>query len=458
MKLKTVYICSDCQYQSPKWVGKCPSCKTWNSFVEDVIQKESKAAPKNTLFTKRLQSRKSNTQKTQAIQSIINTKESFKRHLTGITELDPVLGGGFTPASLTLLSGEPGIGKSTLTLQIVHALSKKTNKSNSATNEASAGLQNILYITGEESIAQVSNRAHRLKTLPENLKLLFETHLETILTLIEKEKPDFLVLDSIQVMGSDQISGIPGSLSQVRYVTESIMHTIKTLGIPTLLIGHVNKDGNIAGPKVLEHLVDTVLLIEGERDQNFRMLRALKNRFGPVSEIGLFEMTEKGLMSIKNPGEKLLKSRESKIGSTLSLSMEGNRPLLIEVEALVTRSHFGYPKRASHGFDRNRLELLIAVMEKYSGISLSDQDIYLNISGGLRTKDPACDLAVCAAILSSFQKKTLAKDLVYWGELSLTGTIRRNHKEEARQKAAGKLGLNAPLIKKISELNFYKSS
>jgi len=272
--------------------------------------------------------------------------------------------------------------------------------------------------------------------------VLYETNLENILAVIASEKPEFLVIDSIQVMASDDIPGVAGSISQVRYVTEMLMNTIKTKNIPTLLIGHVNKDGNIAGPKVLEHLVDSVLILEGERDHELRMLRAVKNRFGPVSEVGLFEMTEKGLQEVKNPGEKVLQNRPiGAIGSALTMTMEGNRPLLMEVQALVHHTDFGYPKRMASGFDRNRLELLIAVLQKHTALDLSDQDVYINIAGGLTLKDPAADLAICAAIASSIQKKSLPNENVFFGEVSLTGEVRPSYKDTERNKALEKMGL-----------------
>jgi DNA repair protein RadA/Sms len=338
--------------------------------------------------------------------------------------------------SLILLSGEPGIGKSTLTLQVVSRMAAQKER--------------VLYITGEESVDQIADRARRLGASENNLQILYETSLENILTTIANEKPEFLVIDSIQVMSSAEIPGVAGSISQVRYVTEMIMNTIKTAKIPTLLIGHVNKDGNIAGPKVLEHLVDTVLLLEGERDHELRMLRALKNRFGPVSEVGLFEMTGEGLTEVKNPGERVLKNRpEAAIGSALTLSMEGNRPLLMEVQALVHHTDFGYPKRMASGYDRNRLELLIAVLQKHTTLNLADQDVYINITGGLTLSDPAADLAICAAIASSVQKRPLPIGSVYFGEISLTGEVRPSYKDKERGKAVEKIGLK---IQKLSDL------
>jgi len=415
MKLKTVYVCQSCSAQSTKWAGKCVQCGSWNSMVEDVINVGKPAKTGSVV-------RRKKSEKPIAVGEISKSKERLS---SGIGEMDQVLGGGFVDASLVLLSGEPGIGKSTITLQVVAELSNTLDK--------------VLYVSGEESIEQVADRANRLGKTGEGLKLMYETNLENILATIEAEKPDFLVIDSIQVMASEDIGGVAGGLSQVRYVTEMIMHAIKTHKIPTLLIGHVNKDGKIAGPKVLEHLVDTVLILEGERDQTLRMLRAVKNRFGSVSEVGLFQMNEEGLKEISNPGAYVLENRPSgAIGSCLTVTMEGNRPLLMEVQALVTTSNFGYPKRAASGFDRNRLELLIAVLQKHTSLNLADQDVYVNVVGGLKLKDPAADLAVCLAVASSLKKTALPEKLTAFGEVGLTGEIRNSMKSGARNKLCEK--------------------
>ncbi|MBU0981340.1 DNA repair protein RadA [Patescibacteria group bacterium] len=418
MKLKTVYICANCSFQSTKWQGKCPECSQWNSFNEDVINVGKNDITKGVVRARTALSP----------QKISNIEESAPRVQTLISEFDTVTGGGIVEGSLILLSGEPGIGKSTLTLQIVDRMAAQKEK--------------VLYITGEESISQVSSRAKRLSLKNENIALLYETNLENILLTLESEKPEFLVLDSVQVMASTEIPGSAGSLSQVRYVTEAIMNHIKTNKIATLLIGHVNKDGNIAGPKVLEHLVDTVLLIEGERDHSIRSLRAVKNRFGPVSEVGLFEMKEEGMMEVSNPSELVLSERpKNSFGTCLTMTINGNRPLLMEVQALVNRTPFGYPKRTASGFDRNRLELLIAVLQKHTNLNFSDQDVYLNVVGGLRLQDPGADLAVCMALSSSFQKKPLPENLVAFGEIGLTGEIRPAFRQKERAKAVEKLKL-----------------
>lgn len=419
MKLKTIFVCQNCSFQSSKWMGKCPECENWNSFVEDTI---------NIGKTDKISSvyKRQTTEKPVTFTQVEKIKERVK---TGIDEFDNVLGGGVVDGSLILLSGEPGIGKSTITLQILEKMAAQKEK--------------VLYITGEESIEQISQRAYRLSAAKENIQLLYETNLENILKIVETENPGFLVVDSIQVISSEEIESMAGTISQVRYVTESIMSLIKTKKISTLLIGHVNKDGNIAGPKVLEHLVDAVFILEGERDQSLRLFRAVKNRYGPVNEVGIFEITEKGLLELKNPAEKILQNRlANAFGSCLTISMEGNRPLLMEVQALVNTTPFGYPKRASNGFDRNRLEMIIAVLEKYTDINLSNKDVYINITEGLSLKDTAADLAIAIAITSSYKKKSLPEKLVLFGEIGLGGEIRKVFNEDSRKKAIKKLDLN----------------
>lgn len=419
--MKTLYVCQNCAFQSSKWQGKCPECEAWNSFSEEVVNVgKPEAASKGSRVVRAMAAQKP--------QSFSSVSAGAPRTPTGIHELDQVLGGGIVEGSLVLLSGEPGIGKSTLTLQVVGKMADKK--------------KSVLLITGEESVDQVSDRAKRLGLTQKNIQLLYETSLENLLLTIENEKPEFLVVDSVQVMASEGSASMAGTLTQVRTVTEAIMSVIKRMRIPTLLIGHVNKDGNIAGPKVLEHLVDAVLLLEGERDQEFRMLRALKNRYGTVSEVGLFEMQSSGLQEIKNPAERILKSRPSgSHGTCLTMTLEGNRPLLMEVQALATTTPFGYPKRAASGFDRNRLELLLAVLQKHSGLNFADQDVYVNVVGGLHLSDPGADLAICAALASSLLKKPLEETLVAFGEVGLSGEIRPAFRSEERKKNVKKLGL-----------------
>lgn len=426
MKLKTVYICQNCESQSPKWLGKCPQCNSWNSLVEEVVN-VGKAEPSKSAL------RGVAPRSPEALKLQTNPLE---RLASGIEEWDQVLGGGFMPSQLVLLSGEPGIGKSTLTLQITGKMALQKEK--------------VLYVTGEESVEQVADRAHRLGIQSQNLVLLQENNLENLLSVVRSEKPDFLVVDSVQVMSSEELPSGAGSIGQVRLVTESLMQVIKSEHIPTLLIGHVNKEGQIAGPKVLEHLVDTVLLLEGERDHEFRVLRSLKNRFGSVNEVGFFEMEEAGMRELKNPGEKVLQNRPADaIGSALSMIMEGNRPLLLEVQALVSRTVFGYPKRTASGFDRNRLELLVAVLQKHTDMNFLDQDVYVNVVGGLKVHDPALDLAVCLALSSSYNKKPLPTDLVAFGEVGLTGEVRSVSRMKERSSALEKLGLKKAEIQKI---------
>lgn len=418
MKLKTLYVCQNCAYQSTKWAGKCPECGSWNSFAEETINVGKPDKTTNVV-------RSTTPQKVHNFNSVGEPK---KRIVTGIGEFDTVAGGGIVEGSLILLSGEPGIGKSTLTMQILEKVAVQKEK--------------VLYVTGEESIEQVSDRAKRLGLARDNMSLLYESNIENIALTVKNEKPNFLVIDSIQVMYSSEIESTAGTMSQVRFVTEAVMTLAKSMGIPTLLIGHVTKEGEIAGPKVLEHLVDAVLLLEGERDHDLRLLRALKNRFGTVNEVGIFEMTEKGLDEMKNPAQRILDSRpKNAIGSCLTMTMEGNRPILMEVQALCSTTAFGYPKRMASGFDRNRLELLVAVLQKYTKFNLADQDIYINITGGLYLKDPAADLAVCMAIVSSMLKTSAPQNIVAFGEVGLSGEVRKTQRFEERKKATEKLGL-----------------
>lgn len=353
MHLKTIYLCKDCGYESGKWLGKCPTCNAWNSFVEDTEM----VGPKSSL-SKTPRSMKIAPKEANPLKKSENTKS---RILTNITEFDRVIGEGFIPGSMTLLSGEPGIGKSTLTLQIANKVAKN---------------HKVLLVSGEESINQLSERNHRLGFDEKNLVAINEFNLETILETTRKENPAFVIIDSIQVIASLDIPSQAGSINQVRYCTESMLELAKTSNTTTLLIGHVTKDGTLAGPRVLEHLVDTVLSLEGDRYQQFRMLRASKNRFGNCSEVGIFEMTEKGLSEVKNPSQQFLEGRSlNAIGSIVTVAMEGTRPFLVEVQALVSTTHFGYPKRTANGFDLNRLQILIAILEKYGRLNLQNQDI-----------------------------------------------------------------------------------
>lgn len=420
MKISTLYSCAKCSYQSPKWLGRCPECEAWNSFSEEEVRQEPASKRKI----------KAHARTPQEFEQVIQKIGHEKRLRLGIDELDQVLGGGIVPGSLILLTGEPGIGKSTLTLQIADKLSNLGKK--------------VLYVSGEESEEQISLRGGRLGLSLKNLQLLNESNLETILATTEEEKADFLIVDSIQVIHSQNIPGAAGSVSQVRLCTEAILEFAKPRRLPVLLIGHVTKDGTLAGPRVLEHLVDTVLYLEGSRTHDVRLLRGVKNRYGAVSEVGIFEMTETGLQEIKNPSEKFLAERHGATpGVALVATVEGTRPLIVEVQALTAETKFGYPRRTASGFDVNRLQLLIAVLERHLNLNLGNQDVYVNVVGGLKLQDPACDLGICLAIVSSLKKKILPSDTVFLGELGLTGEIRKPFKMEARKKEAEKLALKA---------------
>jgi len=378
------------------------------------------------------------------IKEIFNLKTGDfenERLKTKIDEFDLVLGGGFVKDSLTLFSGEPGIGKSTLTLQICKNLCDQG--------------KNILYISGEESIEQISMRAKRLQIKNQNLKLINSTNLESILATLKGLKFDFIVIDSIQVVQSDLIPGLAGSISQVRYCAEQLLNFAKNEKITILLIGHVTKDGDLAGPKTLEHLVDIVLNLEGDRYHEFRMLKSSKNRFGSCSEIGIFEMTNEGLKEVLNPSSKFIESRQKNaVGSCLSVAIEGNRSFIIEVQALTNITAFGYPKRTASGFDVNRLNLLIAVLQKHADINLSNQDVYINIVGGLKVKDPAIDLAVCLSIISSFKKSPLPENLVAIGEIGLCGEVRKVNQKEKREKEVKKMNLK--IIEEMKGIEEYR--
>lgn len=418
MKLKTIYACSECGFQNSKWTGQCPDCQNWNTLIEDVINvgKEDKGIS--------LTPRKFG-QKPVALEVDADSKEKFS---SLIREFDRVVGEGITERSLILMSGEPGIGKSTLTLQIAGNISKS---------------KKVLIVSGEESIDQIARRAARLKIDSKAILALNENNLENIIDNIQKEKPEFVIIDSIQVMSSQEIPGSCGSISQVRHCTERLLEIAKNQGVTILLIGHVTKEGNLAGPRVLEHLVDTVLLFEGDRHHNLRILRAVKNRFGSCSEVGIFQMEESGLSEVRNISKQFLYENQSaSIGSCITVTMEGNRPMLIEVQALVATTHFGYPKRTANGFDLNRLQILIAALEKYAKVNLQNQDVFINVVGGMKLKDPAADLAIVMAIISSLQQKPLGMGSVAFGEIGLSGDIHQVVKQDHRIKEAKSLGFD----------------
>lgn len=424
MKLKTIHICQKCNYESSKWIGQCPDCNAWNSFIEDVINIGKSA---NGLSqTPRIKNLQASSPIALSISPSDKNQSQCQQISTQISEFDRVLGGGIVPGSLTLLSGEPGIGKSTLTLQIINNIAKN---------------HDVLLVSGEESISQISSRAQRLG-LTSNIPAINEFNLEVILETIKKSKPKFVIIDSIQVISSMDIPSTSGSISQVRYCTERIMEMAKSTSTSVFLIGHVTKTGNLAGPRVMEHLVDTVLQLEGDRFHEFRILKSAKNRYGSTNEVGIFEMNENGLVEVTNPSEQFLEGRKpDAIGSVITVAMEGTRPFLVEVQALVSTTPFGYPKRTANGFDLNRLQILIAVIEKYGKMNLQNQDVFINIVGGIKLKEPAADLAVVIAIASSLSKKTIGNTTAVYGEVGLSGELRKVNHSDKRSSEAKKLGL-----------------
>ena len=420
-KNQTIYVCSECGNESPKWLGKCPACGSWNTYYEEKIVKEKGSSE-----------RKSITAQTVKL-SDIPKSERKERVKTGYEELDRVLGGGLVPGSLILLGGEPGIGKSTLILQICDKVKFESGP--------------ILYISGEESGTQISLRAERLNIKNDNIMFLGEANIELIEEAIDERKPAFIVIDSIQTMYSSDIPAAPGSVSQVRDITAKIMKICKQKGITTVIIGHVTKDGTIAGPRVLEHMVDTVLYIEGERYFSYRVLRGVKNRFGSTNEVGIFEMREEGMVEVTNPSELLISERDGNpSGSVIVATLEGTRTMLIELQALVARTAFGLPRRTGQGVEYNRLVLLLAVLEKKIGVQLSDQDAYVNVVGGMKVDEPAADLGIALAVVSSYKNIPLPKDLVAIGEIGLTGEVRIVNSVEKRIKEAEKLGFKTCII------------
>lgn len=426
MKQKSVYICNECGYRSPKWLGKCPGCNNWNTLTEtlDTPQKTSSANP----------ALKSTLNRPQLITEV--TQNNDTRFSTGLRELDRVLGGGVVSGELILVGGDPGIGKSTLLLQICENAGK-TKK--------------ILYVSGEESAAQIKIRANRLGVNTENLYLLSETDVEIILDAINDTKPDIVIIDSIQTMHIEAISSASGSVPQVRETTNALMKTAKSMNISMFIVGHVTKDGSLAGPRVLEHMVDCVLYFEGDRDLSFRILRAVKNRFGSTNEIGVFEMADKGLIEVENPSKTLLEGRPDNIsGSAIVCAMEGTRGILAEMQALVTPTGFGNPRRMSAGIDLNRVLLLIAVLEKRAKINLSNSDIYINVAGGLRIDETAADLGICAAIASSKTDFVVPNDVMFIGEVGLGGELRTVAKLEKRLSEAANLGFKTAIVPKQS--------
>ncbi|MDL2252958.1 DNA repair protein RadA [Ruminococcaceae bacterium OttesenSCG-928-I18] len=425
-KLKTIYVCTSCGETSPRWLGRCGSCGAWNTMVEDVVREE----------------KTENRRKHRNVEGVahalakplkeIDTNEEDSRILTRIDEMDRVLGGGIVLGSVVLLGGEPGAGKSTMLLQICGAIS---------------GEREVLYISGEESVRQIKLRAKRLKINEEGISVAAESNIEEIIGHIEQAKPGFVVIDSIQTMYAPELSGTAGSVSQVRECTARLLELAKSTEIPIFIIGHVNKDGAIAGPKVLEHIVDTVLYFEGDKTLPYRILRAVKNRYGSTNEIGMFDMTGAGLVAISNPSEMLLEGRPKGVsGSCVTCVMEGSRPLMSEIQAIATKSGFGTPRRATSGVDLGRVNLLLAVLEKRAGFAMGNLDIYLNVVGGLELDEPACDLSICLAVVSSMMDKTLTEGMIAVGEVGLGGEIRSVANLEVRLKEAQRIGFQKAYV------------
>lgn len=426
-KVKTKFICNSCGYESPKWLGRCPSCNQWNTFVEEIQEVKGN---RRTVFSHTPLTME---RKAMPITSVESKEET--RVYTDSKELNRVLGGGVVSGSLVLIGGDPGIGKSTLLLQVSNQLAKK-------------GLK-VLYVSGEESVKQTKLRADRLGISTNNLYVFSETNLQLIEQTIQEIKPDFTVIDSIQTIYHPDITSAPGSVSQVRECTSEMMRIAKVSGIPIFIVGHVTKEGAIAGPRLLEHMVDTVLYFEGERHHSFRILRAVKNRFGSTNEIGIFEMKEDGLNDVANPSEIFLEERSmGSSGSTVVASIEGTRPILVEIQSLISPSTFGNPRRMATGIDHNRVSLLMAVLEKRVGMLLQNQDAYLKVAGGVKLDEPAIDLAITISIASSFRDKPTKATDCFIGEVGLTGEIRRVSRIEQRVKEAAKLGFQRIIIPK----------
>lgn len=425
---ESMFFCKECGYESVKWQGQCPGCKEWNTFVEQPVAKTS-------------------TGKAKTVRKLTDIKEPVsinkvkydenERTQTGFNELDRVLGGGIVRGSLVLVGGDPGIGKSTLLLQVCKNLSDKENR--------------VLYISGEESLSQIKMRGERIGTFKDSMLLLCETNLETIEDTIKRLNPDVVVIDSIQTMFSEEVTSAPGSVSQVRETTNILMQIAKGMNITIFIVGHVTKEGVVAGPRVLEHMVDTVLYFEGDRHASYRILRGVKNRFGSTNEIGVFEMHEEGLKEVTNPSEYMLDGRpEDAPGSATACLIEGTRPILVEVQALVCQSNFGMARRTAAGVDYNRVNLLMAVLEKRIGYQLSGCDAYVNIAGGLKINEPAIDLAIVMSLISSFKNRNIDNKMVFFGEVGLSGEVRAVSMAEQRIQEAVKLGFDTCVLPQTS--------
>lgn len=421
---KTVYFCQECGNESPKWLGQCPVCGAWNSFVEEVVEKTSSKA----------QREKRDVRPTH-LSEIISSDE--KRISSGMPELDRVLGGGIVQGSMVLVGGDPGIGKSTLLLQVCRNLcSRKVD---------------VLYVSGEESLQQIKIRADRMGTFDDQLSLLCETNLDIIRSVVDRSRPRVLVIDSIQTMYSETVGSAPGSVSQVRESTAVLMQIAKGMNITVFIVGHVTKEGLVAGPRVLEHMVDTVLYFEGDRHAAYRVLRGVKNRFGSTDEIGVFEMCQNGLQEVANPSAFMLNGKpRGASGSVVACSIEGTRPILVEIQALVCHSNFNMPRRTAAGCDYNRVNLLMAVIEKRAGLRLAESDAYINIAGGIRMNEPAVDLGIVLAIISSYKEMPVPDDLICFGEVGLSGEVRAVNLAEQRIAEAAKLGFSRVIMPKVN--------
>ena len=421
---KSVFFCQNCGHEESKWLGQCPACKEWNTFVEEKVTSVKAGTVRDKKEAQIV-----------ALSSVETDEDA--RMMTEMAELDRVLGGGIVPGSLVLVGGDPGIGKSTLLLQVCQRLAAMNKK--------------ILYISGEESLKQIKLRANRMGDFSHTLFLLCETNLDMIRNVIEQQTPDMVVIDSIQTMYNEEVGSAPGSVSQVRESTNILMQLAKGLGISIFIVGHVTKEGTVAGPRVLEHMVDTVLYFEGDRHASYRILRAVKNRFGSTNEIGVFEMQKSGLVEVENPSEFMLSGRpEHASGSVVACAMEGTRPMLMEIQALVCKSSFGMPRRTAAGLDYNRVNLLMAVLEKRAGLPLSSYDAYVNIAGGIRMNEPAADLGIVMAIASSYKNKPVSEDAIVFGEVGLSGEVRAVTMPEQRVAEAKKLGFKTCILPEVS--------
>lgn len=429
-KQVSIFYCQNCGFESSKWMGQCPGCREWNTFVEETVRNTQLKAG-----SAKAGSLREKAEPLKITDISIREEEKVK---TGMEELDRVLGGGIVQGSLTLVGGDPGIGKSTLLLQVCRKLSEAGHK--------------VLYISGEESVRQIKMRADRLGTFQENMFLLCETNLQQIEEVIRRQMPEVVVIDSIQTMYDEAISAAPGSVSQVRESTNILLQLAKGLGVSIFIVGHVTKEGTVAGPRVLEHMVDTVLYFEGDRHASYRILRGVKNRFGSTNEIGVFEMRQEGLAEVKNPSEFMLNGRAvDASGSIAVCAMEGTRPLLIEIQALVCQSSFGIPRRQAAGVDYNRVNLLLAVLEKRLGMHISGCDAYVNVAGGMKIQEPAVDLGIVLAVVSSFRNRPVSLKAVAFGEIGLSGEVRGVSMAAQRVAEAKKLGFEVCMVPKVCE-------